>query len=184
MGEDAAANPKRYGVVVQAPFFRHRARAVRVSRTPIARDGPAASRPLHVARMLALAHEIVRLIDEGTFADLADAARVLGFTRARITQLVDLTMLAPPIQEHLLFVAVERGRDLETEHGLRRLVAERSWPRQLAGRMLGNPGESIRLFTPVERPSSLSSTSLHADVDDDPPARGASAPCPRRGARV
>ena len=88
-----------------------------------------APRPLHVARMLALAHEIVRHIDEGTFADQADAARTLGFTRARFTQLVDLTLLAPEIQEELLFVEVVAGRDPVTERGLR-AVLRRSWSQQ------------------------------------------------------
>ncbi len=133
MGEDEGANAKRYGVVVQAPFFRQRARAVRLSRTPFPREGSAAPRPLHVARMLALAHEIVRLIDDGTFADLADAARALGFTRARITQLVDLTLLAPEIQERLLFAETARGRDAVSERRLRRLVRRVSWAEQNAG---------------------------------------------------
>jgi hypothetical protein len=66
---------------------------------------------------------IVRLVDEGTFVDLADAARLLGFTRARITQLIDLTLLTPAIQEAVLFAEVVAGRDhisvgLSLRHGL------------------------------------------------------------------
>jgi hypothetical protein len=72
--------------------------------------------------MLALAHEIVRLIEEGTFEDQAHAARALGFTRARVTQLVDLTLLAPEIQEEILFAEVGRGRDGVSERALRELV--------------------------------------------------------------
>lgn len=130
MGEEDGANAKRHGVVVQAPFFRRRERAVRLSRTPIPEPAAPRPRPLHVARMLALAHEIVRLVDEGTFADLADAARVLGFTRARITQLVDLTLLAPEIQERLLFAETANGRDEVSERHLRRLVRRSSWAEQ------------------------------------------------------
>ena len=99
------------GVVVQAPFFRRLGRRVGVSTAPIAGPPKVAPRPLHVAWMLALAHDIVRHIAEGTFADQADAARALGFTRARITQLVDLTLLAPAIQEQILFEEVAVGRD-------------------------------------------------------------------------
>ncbi|MCC6645128.1 MAG: hypothetical protein IT374_06100 [Polyangiaceae bacterium] len=90
-------------------------------------------RPLRVARMLAIAHEVVRLVDEGAFEDLADAARTLGFTRARITQIVDLTLLAPEIQEALLFAEVPPGRDPVTERGLREVVAAGSWRGQRAG---------------------------------------------------
>lgn len=90
------------------------------------------NRPLRVARMLAVAHEIVRLVDVGEFEDLADAARVLGFTRARITQLVDLTLLAPDIQEAVLFAEVSPGRDAVTERGLRSVVAAGSWRAQRA----------------------------------------------------
>lgn len=91
-----------------------------------------ARRPLRVARMLAIAHEIVRLVDEGAFEDLADAARTLGFTRARVTQLVDLTLLAPDIQEALLFAEVAPGRDPTTERGLRAVLAAGSWRAQRA----------------------------------------------------
>ena len=91
-------------------------------------------RPLRVARMLAVAHEIVRLVDEGAFEDLADAARTLGFTRARITQIVDLTLLAPDIQEALLFAEVPPGRDAVTERAMRAVVAAGSWRAQRAAK--------------------------------------------------
>lgn len=113
--------------------------AVRSTAVPLRRrhavggDAPAApvveerKRPLRVARMLAIAHEIVRLVDEGAFEDLADAARTLGFTRARVTQLVDLTLLAPDIQEALLLAEVPPGRDPVTERGLRAVAARGAW---------------------------------------------------------
>jgi hypothetical protein len=44
-----------------------------------------------VARLLSLAHEIERRIRAGELDDLAKAARVLGLTRARVTQIVNLT---------------------------------------------------------------------------------------------
>jgi hypothetical protein len=129
-------------VVVQAPFFRQRGRAVRLSRTPLPERPKAAARPLHVARMLALAHTIVRQIDEGMFADLADAARKLGFTRARITQLVDLTLLAPEIQEEILFAEVGAGRDPVSERGLRAAARAADWGRQRI--VVGAPRPSLR----------------------------------------
>ncbi len=72
-----------------------------------------------------MAHEIECLITEGAFAKRADAARKLGVTRARISQLLDLTLLAPDLQERLLMMETTEGADPVTEHGLR--VAQMSW---------------------------------------------------------
>lgn len=118
------------GVIVRAPYFCRRGRAVAVAREPIEPPRKPGPRPLRVARMLALAHEIVRCVEEGAFADLADAARALGFTRARITQLVDLTLLAPEIQEEILFAVAADGRDPVSERSLRALVQARRWSEQ------------------------------------------------------
>ncbi|MFN7990036.1 MAG: hypothetical protein U0529_21365 [Thermoanaerobaculia bacterium] len=59
-------------------------------------------RPARIALQLALAHRIQRAIESGEIKDQADAARRLGLTRARVSQLLDLTLLAPDIQERLL----------------------------------------------------------------------------------
>ena len=77
--------------------------------------------------MLALGHEIVRLVDEGVLEDLADAAEVLGFTRARVSQIVDLTLLAPDIQEALIFGGDGAG---QAERRLRGVVAVGVWAEQ------------------------------------------------------
>lgn len=86
-----------------------------------------------VARQLALAHEIERRIHAGELIDLAHAARVFGLTRARVTQLVSLTLLAPTIQEAILTLPpVTKGRDPITERALRSIVAQPEWCRQNA----------------------------------------------------
>lgn len=54
-------------------------------------------RPAHVARMLALAHHLQDAIDRRLVPDRATVARKLGFTRARVTQLLDLLLLAPDL---------------------------------------------------------------------------------------
>lgn len=87
-------------------------------------------RPLRVARMLALAHECEALIAAGVVADRAELAAVLGFTRARVTQLLDLTLLAPDIQEEILVAEVEPGRDPVTERALRAIVRAGDWREQ------------------------------------------------------
>jgi len=54
--------------------------------------------------MLAFAHKLQEAIDNGEYTDRADAARKLGLTRARVSQLLDLLMLAPDIQGKILFM--------------------------------------------------------------------------------
>lgn len=69
--------------------------------------------------MLALAHALQRRVDAGEFADYADMARALGFTRARITQLMDLLLLAPDIQHEILHLEVAPGAQPISERALR-----------------------------------------------------------------
>ena len=95
-----------------------------------------------VARMLALAHKIDAMIWAGEFRDLADAARALGVTRARMSQITNLLLLAPEIQEAILDLpSVTNGRDPISERALRRIVAEVNWTQQrlLWARVLERP---------------------------------------------
>lgn len=83
-----------------------------------------------VAIMLALAHMIRRAIDRGEIRDQAEAARRLGATRARVTQILDLTQLAPELQEKILFL--ERGSDqYVSERVLRMIARTASWSDQV-----------------------------------------------------
>lgn len=56
-----------------------------------------------VARLLALAHHYRRLINQGVVRDYADIAGLYNLSRARLTQVMNLTLLAPEIQEEILF---------------------------------------------------------------------------------
>jgi hypothetical protein len=55
-----------------------------------------------VTRLLLLAHHFERLVRDGAVKDYAEIARLAGLTRARVTQIVNLTLLAPGIQEAIL----------------------------------------------------------------------------------
>ena len=55
-----------------------------------------------IARQLALAHLLERLVAEGAIGGYVDAARALGLTRARMSQVMDLALLSPRIQEAVL----------------------------------------------------------------------------------
>ena len=54
-----------------------------------------------VARLLALAHN-QKMLDSGEVESMAELARLGRVSRARITQIMDLMMLAPEIQEEVL----------------------------------------------------------------------------------
>lgn len=89
-------------------------------------------RPARVAIMLALAHKIAAAIAAGTLHDQADAARRLGITRARVTQLLSLLSLAPDLQERVLFAQAVDGIEPLTERALRLVTRARSWEEQRA----------------------------------------------------
>ena len=87
-------------------------------------------KPARVALMLAFAHKLQETIDNGEYTDRADAARKLGLTRARVSQLLDLLMLAPDIQEKILLMERVDGIEPTSERALRQVVAEENWEEQ------------------------------------------------------
>ena len=92
---------------------------------------PIAGRVPRVARFLALAHKIDGMIRAGEIKDWAEASRLVGVTRARMTQIANLLLLAPIIQENILtFPSALKGPDPLTEHDLRDNVASLNWVEQ------------------------------------------------------
>jgi hypothetical protein len=87
-------------------------------------------RPARVARMLALAHRLQRAIDGGEFQDRATMARQYGLTRARVTQLLNLILLAPDIQEQVLALEAIDGLEPTSERTLRVVSREMVWEEQ------------------------------------------------------
>jgi len=65
------------------------------------------------------AHRIQRRIASGEITDRTEAASRLGLSRGRVTQLCDLTLLAPDIQERLLFLESVDGQEPLSERALR-----------------------------------------------------------------
>ena len=89
-------------------------------------------RVLRVAKLVALAHRIDGMIRAGEIPDLATAARLCGVTRARMTQIMNLLLLAPEIQEAILDLpTINQGRDPVTERNLRPIVANADWKEQV-----------------------------------------------------
>ena len=65
---------------------------------------PALERIPRISRYMALAIHFEDLIQQGVVTDYADLARLGHVTRARVTQIMNLRLLAPEIQEQLLFM--------------------------------------------------------------------------------
>ena len=84
-----------------------------------------------VTRLLALAHRFEKLIADGDVRDYADLARLGHVTRARLSQIMDLLLLAPDIQETILLLpAVENGDDPVHERQVRPIMAALNWNKQ------------------------------------------------------
>jgi hypothetical protein len=65
------------------------------------------------------------MIRAGEIRDWAEASRLVGVTRARMTQIANLLLLAPEIQEALL-----GGHGQVTERDLRRVLRHSDWELQ------------------------------------------------------
>ena len=107
----------------------HRVRRAEVKFREGQRPPPrqAARRPAHAARMLALAHHVEAAIGQGRLKSAADMAYQLGFTRARMTHLLDLLLLAPDIQEDVLFLEAVDGQEPLSERVLRAIAHAGAW---------------------------------------------------------
>lgn len=140
------------------PVRTRRVRRQRDSSVPADAPPPACDRVPRVARMLALAHHWRGLIRDGVVKDQAALSRLVGVSRARVTQVMDLLYLAPDIQEALLGLppALSGGSAL-CERTLRAIAAEPLWRLQLgewrtlagAGPTLGPPSGAHTLAAPL-----------------------------------
>jgi hypothetical protein len=100
------------------------------------KEGPAPAklppgRVPRVARLLALAHRFDGLIREGVVKDYAELARLGHVSRARISQIMNLLLLAPDVQEALLFLpSTQRGRDPIRINHLQPIALTPDWSEQ------------------------------------------------------
>lgn len=112
----------------------HRVRHGRQKRfVTVSSPGPV-HHPARVAITLAFAHKIRKAILSAEIQDQADAARKLGLTRARLSQILDLTNLAPDLQEEILFLEAIDGREPLSERALRGVVRVPTWAEQRVDR--------------------------------------------------
>jgi hypothetical protein len=99
----------------------------------------AGSRPQipRITRLMTLAIKFQDMVDRGEVRDYADLARLGYVTRARITQIMNLLMLAPDIQEAILEGSGELRLTERDARDLTRLVC---WCEQRGLVRAANPG--------------------------------------------
>lgn len=105
----------------------------------VLREGPVTDAPHEtpvgrtprISKLMALALRFDRLISEGEITDQAELARLGQVSRARVTQIMNLLLLAPDIQEEILFLPrTMAGRDPIRERHIRPLTTVLDWRKQ------------------------------------------------------
>lgn len=92
---------------------------------------PALERIPRISRYMALAIHFEALIRQGIVTDYADLARLGHVTRARVTQIMNLRLLAPELQEELLFLNPDTKQTaLKQLAMLQAVTSEPCWQRQ------------------------------------------------------
>jgi len=152
---------KPLGVEAPAPTAISTATFVR---NPRRGNVQAKERPLgrvpRVARLLALAHRIDGMIRAGELKDWAEAARLVRVTRARMTQIANLILLAPEIQEAVLRLRSALNNCAPvTEHALRVIVTEANWMEHYRAWLAKT--RSLRADLPLMRPPTHPSPTTH-----------------------
>jgi hypothetical protein len=101
-----------------------RAKGLEKARGPAAPIPAPVPRIPRVTRLMALAIKFQDMVDRGEVRDYADMARLGHVTRARTSQIMNLLLLAPDIQENLLHAVSEISI---TERNVRLAVREVDW---------------------------------------------------------
>ena len=97
---------------------------------PVAPERPKGRLP-RVTRYMALAIYYEDLIRQGHVHDYAEIALLGHVTRARVTQIMNLRLLAPEIQERLISMdRIVEGRDALCLRGLQSIALESDWRKQ------------------------------------------------------
>ena len=77
---------------------------------------------------MALAIKYQGMLDRGEVAGITELARLCHVTQPRMSQILNLNLLCPSIQEQLLFIPpMESGKPTMHEKKLRDVCAETDW---------------------------------------------------------
>jgi len=85
-----------------------------------------------ISRLMALAVHFQNLIEQGVVQDYAEIARLTGVSRARVTQIMNMNLLTPEVQEEILHLPpVFKGRKSLPEKKIRLILKYLNWDKQL-----------------------------------------------------
>ena len=115
--------------VIRKVHFVRRARGRKtIASEPRPVDRVEPGRIPRISFLMSLAIRFDRLIREGKVRDQSELARLAHVAQPRMTQIMNLTRLAPDIQETLLFLPpTTNGRNRITEKMMRPIAAEVDW---------------------------------------------------------
>jgi hypothetical protein len=122
----------KISVATTVRFERHRRGTRRMVERDeaVAHDAPRGRLP-RISRLMALAIHFDGLIQSGAVANYAELARLGNVTRARVTQIMNLLLLAPEIQEEILFLPrLEQGKERIHLRQLQPLAGLEDWKKQ------------------------------------------------------
>ena len=112
-------------------FSRDKTRRRRAETKPATATDVLPGRIPRISKLMALAIRFDGLLREGQVTDQSELARLAKVTQPRMTQILNLTLLAPEIQEELLHLPrVVEGREPIHEKMLRPISAEIDWDAQ------------------------------------------------------
>jgi len=108
---------------------RRRVAAAKPTEKPTVKPG----RTPRISRLMTLAVRLERMLQTGEVDNLTELARLGHVTQPRMSQILNLTLLAPDTQEELLFLPrVTTGKPTIHEKMLRPVSAETDWEKQRA----------------------------------------------------
>jgi len=117
--------------VTKAVHFRSMRKGRKELREGVEEPLPTLGSVPRVSRLLALALHMDDLRRQGEVTDYAELARLAMVTRARMTQIMSLLLLAPDIQEEILFLPrSDGGLDPIREKAVRPIASVPDWRKQ------------------------------------------------------
>ena len=132
-------------------------RARQAAGRPKKTAAPTPPRIPRITRLMALAIKFQDMIDRGEVKDYADLARLGFVTRARVTQIMNLTLLAPEIQEAILSPDGSVDNNRVRERCVRQIGSLVDWQRQ---RDRWKSGEALCRMQNLPRPTISLDTDL------------------------
>lgn len=121
-------------IIIEANLtFERRGRGAQriASKSKPDKDGLPKGRLSKATKLMALAIRFEELLADEVVVDYADLARLSFVSRARITQIMNLRLLAPDIQEALLFAPeIRSGRDPISVREMQPIALTANWKHQ------------------------------------------------------